>query len=192
MGFTSRLIVVVSLLAPVAAFAAGGHDSVGCSGCHSLHSAKGALIFAVQPNTKYLNPKTKQPYTGTTALCLACHQEEKNGGQGYAPISQHISHPFGIATVNPKVAKVPDVLLREGGRFECISCHDPHPSNPNLHYLRVNVGAKGEKIDAFCGVCHSSKADPSAQAASLFSSSDESAVRPAAAAPAAPAAAKKK
>ena len=191
MGFTSRLIVVVSLLAPVAAFAAGGHDSVGCSGCHSLHSAKGALIFAVQPNTKYLNPKTKQPYTGTTALCLGCHEESSKGGQGYAPVSAHLSHPYGLTSVDPKVAKVPAELLREG-RFECLGCHDPHPSNPNYKYLRVNVGAKGDKIDMFCGVCHASKADAGAQNAALFFSGDESAVRPAAAAPAAPAAAKKK
>lgn len=174
MGFTSRLLVVASLLAPVAAFAAGGHDSIGCSGCHSLHSAKGSIIFAVQPNTKYLNPKTKQPYTGITALCLACHQDEKNGGQGYAPISQHVSHPFGLASVNPKVARVPDQLLRDGGRFECMGCHDPHPSNQNYKYLRVDAGKKGEKIDQFCGVCHGSKADPSAAKAVIFDSMDES------------------
>jgi predicted CXXCH cytochrome family protein len=187
-----RLLLVVSLLAPAAAFAAGGHDSVGCSGCHSLHSAKGSIIFAVQPNTKYLNPKTKQPYTGTTALCLACHQDDKNGGQGYAPISQHVSHPFGLATVNPKVAHVPAQLLREGGRFECMGCHDPHPSNPNYKYLRVDVGAKGQKIDAFCGVCHGSKADKKAEVAMIFDSMDESRAAshaPAAAAPAPAAAA---
>jgi predicted CXXCH cytochrome family protein len=186
-----RVAAIIVACVPAAAFAAGGHDSVGCSGCHSLHSAKGEMIFAVQPNTKYLNPKTKQPYTGTTALCLACHQEDKNGGQGYAPISQHISHPFGLTTVNPKIAKVPPQLLREGGRFECLGCHDPHPSNPNYKYLRVNVGAKGEKIDQFCGVCHASKADASVQNVAIFSSNDEAAPRQAPAAPAAPAAKKK-
>lgn len=172
--------------APAAALAAGGHDSVGCTGCHSIHAAKGRLIFAVAPNTKYLNPKTNQPYGGSTALCLACHQESSKGGQDYAPVSQHISHPFSAASVNPKVARVPAVLLREGGRFECISCHDPHPSNPNARYLRADVGTKRERLDRFCGVCHSTKADPSAQNAALFSSMDESAGR--AAPPAQPAA----
>jgi predicted CXXCH cytochrome family protein len=179
--------LLVSFLAPAAALAAGGHESVGCSGCHSLHSAKGNLIFAVAPNTKYLNPKTKQPYTGTTALCLACHQDEKNGGQGYAPVSQHVSHPFGLATVNPKIANVPPQLLREGGRFECMGCHDPHPSNPNYKYLRVDVGAKGQKIDAFCGVCHGSKADAKAEKVAIFTSMDETAPKAAPAAPVAPA-----
>jgi predicted CXXCH cytochrome family protein len=188
----SRIIVAVLAALPAAAYAAGGHDSVGCSGCHSLHAAKGSLIFAVAPNTKYLNPKTKQPYTGTTALCLACHQDSDKGGQGYAPIAQHISHPFGLTSVNPKVARVPDVLLREGGRFECMGCHDPHPSNPNYKYLRVDAGKKGEKIDQFCGVCHSSKADPSAAKTAIFDSMNESSPRAApAAAPAQPAAPKK-
>ncbi len=160
MSAVRKLAVALVTLAPAAAFAAGGHDAVGCGGCHSLHSAKGEIIFAVQPNTKYLNPKTKQPYGGTTGLCLACHQDSDKGGQGFAPVSQHSSHPFSTATVNPKVAKVPAVLLRENGRFECISCHDPHPSNPNYKYLRTDVGKKGEKIDHFCGLCHPRKADP--------------------------------
>ena len=74
MKLVHRLILVAALSTPVAALAAGGHDAVGCGGCHSLHAAKGQqLIPAVAPNTKYLNPKTKQPYTGSTAMCLGCH-----------------------------------------------------------------------------------------------------------------------
>jgi predicted CXXCH cytochrome family protein len=171
-----KMLAVLAVLAasalPVAALAAGGHDSIGCTGCHSLHKAKGDLIFAVAPNTKYLNPKTKQPYSGATALCLACHSETDKGGQGYAPVSQHNSHPFGLASVNPKVARVPPELLRDGGRFDCLGCHDPHPSNQNYSYLRVNVGKKGENMDVFCAACHSSKSDASAQV-TIFTSMDE-------------------
>jgi len=181
------LPLIVAMLVPFAARAAGGHDSVGCSGCHSLHAAKGENIFAVGPNTKYLNPKTKQPYTGTTALCLACHQDTDKGGQGYAPVAQHMSHPFGIGSVNPKVAKVPSELLKEG-RFECMGCHDPHPSNPNFKYLRVDVGAKGQNIDKFCGVCHATKSEATAQNVAIFDSMDERRA-PSAPAPKAPAAA---
>ncbi len=159
---------------PAAALAAGGHDSVGCTGCHSIHAAKGRLIFAVTPNAKAVNPKTRQPYGGTTALCLACHLDADQGGQGYAPVSQHLSHPFSSATVNPRVARVPAALLRDG-RFECLSCHDPHPSNPNAKYLRADVGPKRERLDRFCGVCHGNKADPSAASTRLFTSMDESA-----------------
>ncbi|HYG69394.1 MAG TPA: cytochrome c3 family protein [Anaeromyxobacteraceae bacterium] len=180
-----RALVLVLVCAPVSALAAGGHDSVGCSGCHSIHSAKGAIIFAVPANKASVNPKTQKPYTGSTALCLGCHEDASKGGQGYAPVSGHLSHPYGVTTVNPKVASVPPELLRNGS-FECVSCHDPHMSNPNKSYLRVDIGAKGEKMDAFCAVCHSVKADPSMAPAkfTVFTSMDESR-RPAA--PAAPA-----
>lgn len=163
----------IALVAPLVTFAAGGHDSVGCTGCHSLHSAKGSVIFAVPPNTKMLNPATKQPYGGATALCLGCHAEPEQGGQGYAPVSRHNSHPFGLASVNPKVARVPGSLLRDGGRFECLGCHDPHPSNLNAKYLRVDTGKKGEKMDAFCGVCHSTKAEGTGAQLAIFDSMDE-------------------
>ncbi len=186
-----KLLVAALALAPALAFAAGGHDSVGCSGCHSLHAAKGAMIFAVAPNTKYLNPRTKQPYTGITALCLACPQDPDKGGQGYAPVSQHMSHPFGLTSVNPKVAKVPAELLTDG-RFECMGCHDPHPSNTNYKYLRVDVGPKGQNIDKFCGLCHASKGESAGQVA-IFDSMDERRSSPVAKAAAekAPAAAEK-
>ncbi|HTN52959.1 MAG TPA: cytochrome c3 family protein [Anaeromyxobacter sp.] len=169
----SFALAVLASSLPFAALAAGGHDSVGCTGCHSIHTAKGEIIFAVAANKQVLNPKTKTPYTGTTALCLGCHADSKEGGQGYAPISGHMSHPYGLSSVNPKVAKVPAELLREGGRFECLGCHDPHPSNPYYKYLRVDT-AKGSKIDAFCAVCHPIKAEAGAAAnAVLFTSMDE-------------------
>jgi predicted CXXCH cytochrome family protein len=168
-----RVLVALVVLAPVATFASGGHDAVGCSGCHSLHAAKGSLIFAVAPNTKYLNPKTKQPYGGTTALCLACHQDTDKGGQGFAPVSQHASHPFDVDKVNPRVAKVPGELLREG-RFECLGCHDPHPSNPYYKYLRVDT-QNGKNMDKFCAICHGMKADSSTatEKAAFFTSMGE-------------------
>ncbi len=186
------LVAAVASLLPVAALAAGGHDAVGCVGCHSIHTAKGEIIFAVQPNKQALNPKTKQPYTGTTALCLACHEDSAKGGQGYAPVSGHISHPYGLAKVNDKVAKVPAELLREGGRFECLGCHDPHPSNPYYKYLRVDT-EKGSKMDAFCAICHPIKAEPGVAEKAFFTSMDETGARVmgkgAAPAPKAPAAA---
>jgi predicted CXXCH cytochrome family protein len=178
MSLVSRLALALALIAPMAASAAGGHDSVGCVGCHSIHSAKGDLIFAVAPNKSGVNPKTKQPYGGTTALCLGCHEESGKGGQGYAPIHANMSHPYGLASVDPKIAKVPGELLREGGRFECIGCHDPHPSNPNYKYLRVDTGPKGQNMDGFCAICHPIKADTAVAAkAAFFTSMDETGSR---------------
>lgn len=187
------LLAAAAAALPLAARAAGGHDGVGCNGCHGIHTAKGDLIFAVAPNKTAVNPRTKQPYSGSTALCLGCHEETSKGGQGFAPISSHMNHPYSLASVNPKVAKVPAELLRDG-KFECVSCHDPHPSNTNAKYLRVDAKAS---MDAFCAVCHSVKADPGvvAKSAVLFSSMDQSATRAASAPvaePKAPAKDKKK
>jgi predicted CXXCH cytochrome family protein len=175
MSFVRALAIgALAAVLPLAAFAAGGHDAVGCTGCHAIHTAKGEIIFAVAPNKQVVNPKTKQPYTGTTALCLGCHEESSKGGQGYAPVSSTHSHPYGLQQVDARIAKVPGELLREGGRFECLGCHDPHPSNPYYKYLRVDT-AKGSKIDAFCAVCHPIKADTATvqEKAVLFTSMDE-------------------
>jgi len=172
----TRALLALTILfaAPTVALASGGHDAVGCAGCHSIHAAKGALIFAVPPNTKDTGP-AKEAFSGTTALCLGCHQDADKGGMGIAPISRHVSHPYGLKTVNAKVAKVPGELLREGGRFECLGCHDPHPSNPYYKYLRVDTGAKGQGMDKFCAVCHPMKADQAVASTqvTLFTSMDE-------------------
>ena len=173
--------VILALVVPAFAFAAGAHDGLNCTGCHGIHTAKGEIIFAVEPNKKAINPRTKQPFTGTTALCLGCHETIEKGGMGIAAVSASHSHPFNV-TPNAKVATVPDIFLRDG-KLECVGCHDPHPSNTNHKYLRVDT-AKGAKMGDFCAMCHSSKADPgSSKNLKIFSSMDENAA-PAPAAPA--------
>ncbi len=149
-----RLSIVVpllgTLLLPVAARAAGGHAKVGCNGCHAQKDVMAG-------NKKLLDPATQQPYAGSTAICLACHETTEAGGKGFLPVSRQHSHPFALAAVNPRRAKVPEDLLVKG-RFGCMSCHDPHPSNANYKYLRGDVGPKGDRMDAFCATCHASKA----------------------------------
>jgi predicted CXXCH cytochrome family protein len=142
--------IISALLLPLAVRASGAHDAVGCKGCHGDRAVMAG-------NKKVLDPVTKQPYAGSTAICLACHETAEQGGKDYAPVSQTHSHPFSLASVNPKRAKVPADLLVKG-RFECMSCHDPHPSNPHYKYLRVDAGPKGENLDRFCAACHPSKA----------------------------------
>lgn len=172
--FMRLAVLVVCLLLPAAAFAAGGHDALGCTGCHGIHTAKDSIIFAVEANKKDVNPKTKQPYGGVTALCLGCHETPEKGGQGIKPISGHMSHPYGISSVNPKIARLPEGTLRDGS-FECIGCHDPHPSNPFYKYLRFDPGANGSNIGNFCAACHPMKADPKTAGAKprAFSSMNE-------------------
>lgn len=128
------LLIVVALLAPSPARPAGGHGAVGCTACHGLKKVE-----------------------GTSSFCLACHATKEKGGRDIKPIDGHVSHPFGLATVNPRRAKVPPELLRQDGRFDCLSCHDPHPSNASYAYLRVDTGAKGKDMEAFCAVCHPAK-----------------------------------
>jgi predicted CXXCH cytochrome family protein len=149
-------IAILLIVLPAIAFAAGGHDGLNCIGCHGIHNAKGEIIFAVEPNKKAINPWTKQPFKGTTALCLGCHETIENGGLGILSVSASHSHPYGV-TPNPKVAIVPPEFLRDG-KLECVGCHDPHPSNTYYEYLRVDT-AKGAKMGDFCAMCHPAKAD---------------------------------
>lgn len=155
-----KILSIIALIAlPATAFAAGAHEDLSCVGCHGIHTAKdGQLIFAVPPNSKDVNPINGKPYAGVTALCLGCHQTSEKGGEGIMPVSGHMSHPFNISKINPKVAQVPVSVLRDGS-FECVACHDPHPSNPNYRYLRVDTDA-GSKMSQFCSTCHSVKVDP--------------------------------
>jgi predicted CXXCH cytochrome family protein len=164
-------VAILLLALPAIAFAAGGHDGLNCTGCHGIHNAKGEIIFAVAANTKAISPWTKKPFTGTTALCLGCHETMEKGGLGILAVSASHSHPYGI-TPNPKVANVPAVFLRDG-KLECVGCHDPHPSCLNYKYLRVDT-AKGAKMGNFCAMCHPKKADPSVlKELKIFNSMDE-------------------
>ncbi len=148
----ATLVMTTSL-----SFAAGPHDGLDCLGCHSPHFAIDDKIFAVK-NTQLTNPINGESLEGLSApKCLGCHQLEQFGGAGIRPIHLHTTHPIGIKP-NPKIAAVPQNLLKDG-KLDCISCHEPHPSNPNALYLRVDVGEGATSIQKLCAVCHSSKVD---------------------------------
>ena len=171
------VLLFLAVALPLPALAIGGHDAVGCTGCHSTHEARGEVLSALPPNTTLLDPRTGKASEGLSALCLACHAEREEGGRGASPFSSHFGHPFSLAQVNPKLARVPPELLREG-RFECIACHDPHPSNPNYRYLRIAV-TRTPTLSELCSMCHPRKADPGVRTTPPFSSMDERAARPA-------------
>ncbi len=140
--------------------------SISCCLC----SGDISFLSSCPPNKKALNPNTKAPYTGITALCLGCHEAPERGGAGIAPVSGAMSHPFSVIP-NPKVATVPQGLLRDG-KLECSGCHDPHPSNPNYKYLRVDTKG-GKEMEVFCAVCHPSKAEKAPKEVKIFDSMDE-------------------
>jgi predicted CXXCH cytochrome family protein len=144
-------LALVPLLVPLSARAAGAHDALHCAGCHNAREV-------MKGNRVDVDPATGQPWAGATAICLACHQTAAAGGRGNTPVPRHRSHPYGLAAVNPRVARVPPVFLANG-RFECTSCHDPHPANTNFKYLRTDVGKQGQQMSRFCSTCHMRKAD---------------------------------
>jgi predicted CXXCH cytochrome family protein len=171
-------LALAVLAAATAAHAAGGHQKLACRGCHSMHAARGETLASLAPNVKMPEARTGKPHGAPTASCLSCHADAAEGGKGILPVSEHMRHPFSVEQPRPRVAKVPPELLR-GGRFECLSCHDPHPSNPNYRYLRI-AASSAPSMSQFCSVCHTRKADPNAAQPKLFDSMDERAERPAA------------
>jgi hypothetical protein len=126
-------LFIAILLIPVVSFAAGLHESLSCNGCHGIHTAMDDIIFSVEANKTEINPITKKPYSGVTALCLGCHT-------AVMPVFGKSSHPYGIKPKS-KIAAVSKDLLRNG-MLGCVGCHDPHPSNPNFKYLRVSTGKR--------------------------------------------------
>ena len=57
----------------------------------------------------------------------------------------------------------------------CVGCHDPHPSNANRKYLRVNTS--GGNMQKFCSLCHPSKSGKRTNPAEIFSSMGETVTR---------------
>lgn len=158
-----------------ASYAFGPHTGLDCLGCHDPHYAKGEKIFKVK-NEKLINPRTDKPIDHISALCLGCHNIQSFDGAGVRPIHLHMTHPVNIVP-NEKIAQVPEVLIRNEV-IQCISCHDPHPSNPYWKYLRVDTEA-GAKVGQFCQMCHPAKADSEFYGTAktelnIFSSMDES------------------
>lgn len=147
----SALLVVTS-----ASFAVGPHSDITCLGCHSIHFAMDNKIFAVK-NTHMINPRNGKSLKELVASkCLGCHELEQFGGAGVKPIHLHTTHPIGIVP-DPAIADVPANLLNNG-QLDCVSCHEPHPSNQNFMYLRVATDG-GKKVQNFCVACHSAKGD---------------------------------
>jgi predicted CXXCH cytochrome family protein len=153
---TLKLFVAsAAILASAQLFAYGPHTALDCLGCHDPHYAKAQKIFKVR-NELLVNPRTGTKIDDVSALCLGCHNTPQFGGAGIKPIHLHMTHPVNVLP-NPRIANVPGKLLRNN-MLQCISCHDPHPSNSNWRYLRVD-SEQGTKVGRFCQMCHPAKVD---------------------------------
>jgi len=135
------------LLAPSVLRAFGPHDNE-CVECHGIHTAEGKSLIGVVPFEPE-NPSTGTAVTDVSSLCLGCHSDQG----GILEIDLMKTHPIGII---PKRAQVPRDSLSVDGSLTCVSCHDPHPSNPNYMYLRADVTGGGD-MGIFCEICHPSK-----------------------------------
>lgn len=169
------LCLSASIIVTFSVYSFGPHTGLDCVGCHDPHYAKGMKIFKVK-NEKLINPRTGKPIDGISQLCLGCHNIEAFDGSNIRPIHLNMTHPVNIEP-NGKIAQVPEILKRDGV-LQCISCHDPHPSNSNWKYLRVDT-AGGTTVGKFCQMCHPAKADSSfydmaKSNLQIFSSMDES------------------
>jgi predicted CXXCH cytochrome family protein len=171
-------VTVGAMLAGGLAQAYGPHDGLDCLGCHDPHYAKEKKLFTVT-NPSHPNPRTGKNIDGISALCLGCHNLSEDGGAGVKPIYLHTTHPVNVKP-NERIANMPEQLKRDD-LIQCVSCHDPHPSNPNWRYLRVKT-SQGNQVGKFCSVCHGSKVDENfygqdlAQSAhKIFSSMNEAA-----------------
>ena len=135
------------------AFAEGPHD-MDCMDCHHTHYAKADYAIGIDPKTDAANPartRTGMTAEGIDATCLGCHNE----AEGIMPVNLSTTHPTGV---RPTYTPVPEELLWEG-KFTCVSCHNPHPSNANYKYLIVSTGETGGDMGVFCAKCHPAQSD---------------------------------
>ncbi|MDD4951357.1 MAG: cytochrome c3 family protein [Desulfovibrionaceae bacterium] len=152
--FAAAMCAALGLAFCATAMAAGPHD-MECMECHSTHYAKGDYAIGVSPNDKAINPARtaiKKTAADIDALCLGCHNDEA----GIMPVALQSSHPTGV---RPTYTNVPKQLLKDN-MFSCVSCHNPHPSNPNYKYLIVATDG-GKTMGVFCAKCHPAQCDPS-------------------------------
>ncbi len=55
------------------AWSVGPHEE--CDMCHK-DADEDPYEFAVKADTETINPHTKKPFTGVSALCMGCHNED--------------------------------------------------------------------------------------------------------------------
>jgi len=150
--FALAALCALCTLVTVPASAEGPHD-MDCMDCHHTHYAKADYAIGIDPKTDADNPaRTRNGMTaqGIDATCLGCHNDD----QGIMPVNLSTTHPTGVT---PTYTPVPGELLWEG-KFTCVSCHNPHPSNANYTYPIVDT-QDGKDMGTFCAKCHPAQSD---------------------------------
>lgn len=148
------IILLFFVMCTSIAVAGQGHEN--CSMCHRAHTAKDLALFPESLTDEIMNPHTGERMDRIDALCMKCHAIPPYG-KGIRAIDPQKKHPFGI---EPVMVKLPEKADGFGGlseRLTCMGCHDPHPSNQNIGYLRVpseTTISRSEDIIKSCLWCH--------------------------------------
>lgn len=159
-----------------------------CLFCHAPHNVVpnitplwdhtlSAQTYTTYASTTY-NSGAQTPASGSSKLCLSCHDGTVAVGQTTAKgllatsgtmspsdvfgANLSLGHPVSMTPVddgqlatslfaNPATTKDPAVTL-VGGKVECTSCHDPHVQNidPSQQMFLVRSNSRG----ALCLACH--------------------------------------
>jgi hypothetical protein len=136
------------------AFAGQGHEN--CHMCHRAHSAYDLFLFPEFIIGDIMNPHTGKEMDKIDALCMKCHASPPYG-KGIREIDPNHKHPFGIEPFLVNLPEKASGFNDQTQRLTCLGCHDPHPSNQNLSYLRVPSKikiVKAEDIIKSCLWCH--------------------------------------
>lgn len=125
------LAVVGAMLLFVPLPAAGNPHEVsmtdvdGCAGCHRFHTARGAGFITA---------------TSSNLLCLTCHD-------GSGAVSRVSTHSNALDESPPRH------FTRQEQAFsiECVTCHDPHNGQSNLHMVRETINSASVSFTATTG-----------------------------------------
>jgi len=148
------IMILLFAMLPTIAIAGQGHED--CTMCHQAHTAKDLGLFPESLTDDILNPHTGKNMDKIDALCMKCHARPPYG-KGIRAIDPQKKHPFGIEPVMVELPERADGFGGQKGRLSCMGCHDPHPSNQNISYLRVpsNITiSRSEDIIKSCLWCH--------------------------------------
>jgi hypothetical protein len=168
-------LMAVAVFMPTSVMAALAHSDQGCASCHTPHLATTGLIplwngatttaqfqMYSSPHFTEVGGVNAGGPTGSSKLCLSCHDGTTNTGVSFADPNDRLgtdlsgSHPFSFKydqTMASKDTTLKDPttapsglagggtiahdLLDADGNLQCASCHDPHTSAvAGTKYLR--------------------------------------------------------
>ena len=152
------LLVVAALAGQVFGFAVSHSQNLGCNSCHSPHNANTTVVAPLwQAGT--INTTGFTLYgggttvSGSTALCMTCHDGTDAGTAGTAVDSLDLTdmHPVSALLTVGAEYQTPTLPVKlESGNVECGSCHDVHTSAATAS----TAGALRVAAGSLCIECH--------------------------------------